>query len=86
MKIVSATRAAKNFGEILDYVRDGQITVEKQGRPVAVIYSYEQSQAIEEMKMRDLKYALQQGLKELSAGKAKPFDDDAVRRICSKTP
>lgn len=84
MKTVSATLAAKNFGQVLDNARSGHITIEKQGRPVAVVYSYAESQAIEEMKMRDLKHSLEQGLKEFSAGKAMPFDDDAVARICAQ--
>jgi prevent-host-death family protein len=84
MKTVSATHAAKNFGQVLDNARSGHITIEKQGRPVAVVYSYDESQAIEEMKMRDLKQSLEQGLKEFSAGKAMPFDDDAVARICAQ--
>lgn len=84
MKTVTATQAAKNFGEVLDNTRNGHITIEKQGRPVAVIYSYAESQAIEEMKMRDLKHALQRGLNEFSEGKTMPFDDDAVARICAE--
>lgn len=84
MKTVSATLAAKNFGQVLDNARSGHITIEKQGRPVAVVYSYDEAQAIEEMKMRDLKHSLEQGLKELASGKAAPFDGDAVARICAK--
>lgn len=84
MKIISATQAAKNFGQVLDSARSGHVTIEKQGRPVAVVYSYDESLAIEEMKMRDLKQSLEQGLKEFSAGKAMPFDDDAVARICAE--
>ncbi|KKN31111.1 hypothetical protein LCGC14_0827180 [marine sediment metagenome] len=84
MKTVSATLAAKNFGQVLDNARSGHITIEKQGRPVAVVYSYDESQAIEEMKMRDLKHSLEQGLKELAAGKVTPFDGNAVARIRAK--
>lgn len=84
MKTISATQAAKNFGQVLDNARSGHITIEKQGRPVAVVYSYDESQAIEEMKMRDLKQSLEQGIKEFSAGKAMPFDDVAVARICAQ--
>ncbi|MDO8908671.1 MAG: type II toxin-antitoxin system Phd/YefM family antitoxin [Pseudohongiella sp.] len=84
MKIISATQAAKNFGQVLDSARNGHVTIEKQGRPVAVVYSYDESQAIEEMKIRDLKQSLEQGLKEFSAGKAMPFDDAAVARICAQ--
>lgn len=84
MKTVSATQAAKNFGQVLDSARSGRITIEKQGRPVAVVYSYEEAQAIEEMKMRDLERCLEQGLKEFTSGKSTPFDGNAVARICAK--
>jgi len=46
--------------------------------------SQSKSQATEEMKMRDLKQSLEQGLKKFSTGKAMPFDDDAVARICAQ--
>lgn len=78
MKTISATQAARNFGQVLDSARRGHITIEKQGRLVTVVYPYDDSQVIEEMKMRDLKQSLEQGLKEFSSGKAIPFDDDAV--------
>ena len=81
MKTYTATQAAKNFGQILDNARSGHVTIEKQGRPVAVLYSYDEAVAIEEMKMRDLKSALEAAQAEARAGKGRPFTKEVLTEI-----
>ena len=39
MRTVSATEAKQRFGEVLDQVREGPVTIRKNGRDVAVILS-----------------------------------------------
>jgi prevent-host-death family protein len=41
MKKVSASKAKTHFGALIDQAQRGPVTIEKQGRPVAVIVSFE---------------------------------------------
>jgi prevent-host-death family protein len=42
MRCTAATEVKNHFGQILDITRTEPVTVEKQGRPVAVILSFEE--------------------------------------------
>ena len=42
MRTVSATEAKQRFGEVLDQVREGPVTIQKNGRDVAVLLTPEQ--------------------------------------------
>ncbi|MCB1098052.1 MAG: type II toxin-antitoxin system Phd/YefM family antitoxin [Verrucomicrobiae bacterium] len=44
---MNATEAANRFGRLLDSARSGAVTIEKQGRPVAVMVSIEDYQRME---------------------------------------
>lgn len=50
MHKVTATEAAKRFGELLDQAQHGPVLIKKQGRPVAVMYSYKDAQALETLR------------------------------------
>ena len=39
MKTISASDAKNNFGELMDTVQRGPVSIEKHGRPVAVLIS-----------------------------------------------
>ena len=46
-KTMNATEAANRFGQLLDLARSGAVTIEKQGRAVAVMVSVEEYQRME---------------------------------------
>lgn len=50
MHKVTATEAAKRFGELLDQAQHGPVLIKKQGRPVAIIYSYKDAEFLETLR------------------------------------
>lgn len=52
MRNTAATTVKNNFGQILEITRTEPVTVEKQGRPVAVILSFEEYQRLAELEDR----------------------------------
>lgn len=52
MRSTAATTAKNNFGQLLEITRTEPVTVEKQGRPVAVILSFEEYQRLTELEDR----------------------------------
>lgn len=80
MKNVTSAQAVRNFSEVMDTVRTEHVTISKNGKPVAVLYSYEEAQAIEEMKMRELKSALLKARKQ----KGKLFTREDLNQIKEK--
>ena len=68
MKQITATEAAKGFGQLVDEAQAEPITIEKNGRPVAVIYSYRESQEIEALKLAELKRFVAEGIRDSKTG------------------
>lgn len=81
MKRMKATEAAKGFGQLLDDAQSGPVTVEKNGRPVAVVYSYEESKNIEAMKTAELKRLVDEGLADIDAGRVKEMTPQVMDDI-----
>jgi len=69
MKKIASTKAKSNFGELLDTAQREPVTIEKQGRPVAVVVSIEDYKASELLKIEALNRDLQIGIDEADAGK-----------------
>ena len=73
MKKVSATEASKAFGQLVDDVQSGSVIIERNGRPVAVVYSYEESQRIEAMREAHLDVLIQEGINAAEEGRIRPL-------------
>ena len=73
MKKVSATEASKAFGQLVDDVQSGSVIIERNGRPVAVVYSYEESQRIEAMRETHLDALIQEGINAAEEGRIRPL-------------
>jgi antitoxin Phd len=56
MIYISATEAKVHFGKLLDTARRESVSIEKQGRPVAVILSHEEFERLNEVE--DLLWSL----------------------------
>ncbi|MEX2647823.1 MAG: type II toxin-antitoxin system Phd/YefM family antitoxin [Alphaproteobacteria bacterium] len=69
MKSVTALEAKTRFGALLDSAQRGPVTIEKHGRPVAVVVSAEDYKEIEELRMATLRRDVQVGLRDVEAGR-----------------
>lgn len=78
MKRVSAREAKNRFGQLMDDAQREPVTVEKNGRPFAVMQSYADFEAMQSIKLE----ALQQGIAEArAADRLMPFDQEAANEI-----
>ncbi|MFZ1989688.1 MAG: type II toxin-antitoxin system Phd/YefM family antitoxin [Alphaproteobacteria bacterium] len=69
MKSVSAADAKNKFGELIDAAQREPVTIEKHGRPVAVVMSQEEFEEIEALKLLWLKAEIQKGYDSIAAGR-----------------
>lgn len=58
MRTMTAKEAKNHFGELLMEAQKAPVTIEKNGKPVAVVYSMEWHEAAEEAKLDWLKRAV----------------------------
>ena len=84
MKQVTATEAAKGFGQLVDEAQAEPITIEKNGRPVAVIYSYREAQEIEALKLAELRRFVAEGIEDSKAGNVQPLTKTLMEDIKSR--
>lgn len=68
MKKLAAREAKTHFGELMDTVQREPVSIEKHGRPVAVIMSMQEYKAIEKMKLERLRAHLAEGEAQLDSG------------------
>ena len=84
MKQITATDAAKGFGQLVDEAQAEPITIEKNGRPVAVIYSYREAQEIEALKLAELRRFVAEGIEDSKAGNVQPLTKTLMEDIKSR--
>lgn len=80
MRTMTAKEAKNHFGELLMEAQKAPVTIEKNGKPVAVVYSMEWHEAAEEAKLDWLKRAVA----EAKAGDEAldvPFDEALVDEL-----
>jgi prevent-host-death family protein len=68
MKTIASAQAKSNFGALLDTAQREPVMIEKKGRPVAVVVSYEEYKTYERLKLEDLRRDLQAGLEQADRG------------------
>jgi len=71
MKAIAAREAKNHFGRLMDAAQREPVTIEKHGRPVAVLMSVEEYKTI---KINRLRMEVQAGLDQLDSGEASVFD------------
>ena len=69
---------------MIDDAQRGPVTIEKNGRPFAVVQSYEDFQLSERMKLDSLRTAITEAREQYSQGLGEPFDQTAVDTIKSE--
>ena len=78
-------RDAKNrFGELLMEAQRAPVTIEKNGKPVAVVESFEEHQERERLKLEWLRAAVAEGLADADAGRVREFDDALLEEIITE--
>jgi prevent-host-death family protein len=75
MRTMSAKEAKNHFGELLMEAQRAPVAIEKNGKPVGVLYSWEDHEIIEKIKFERLKAMIQVGLAELDRGEGVPMTD-----------
>lgn len=74
MRFMTANDAKRHFGRLLDEARREPISVQKHGRPVAVVLSVEDYDDFERVKRERLTAEVRAGLDELDRGKGEDMD------------
>ena len=69
---------------MLDTVQREPVTIERNGRPVAVLYSYEEAKAIEQTKLELLKAKLARADKAISQGRYEAFNQGVIDQVKSE--
>ena len=84
MRTMSAKEAKNHFGELLLEAQKAPVTIEKNGKPVAVVYSMEWHEAAEEAKLDWLKRAVAEGIDEADRGELVDFTEELIEKIMSE--
>ncbi len=69
MKILNASDAKREFGEVLIKAQHGPIGINRNGKAVAVVISAAEYTQLEALKEAHLKQAIQEGIADLQSGK-----------------
>ncbi len=81
MRTMSAKEAKNRFGELLLEAQREPVTIEKNGKPVGVFYSWEDHRHIEEVKLERLRAMVAEGLAELDRGEGVVMTDELWAEI-----
>ena len=84
MKTVAAKDAKNRFGQLIDDAQRGPVTIEKNGRPYAVVQSYEHFELSERTKLDSLRTAIHEAREQYAQGLGERLDQSAVDEIKSK--
>ena len=81
MKTVAAKEAKTRFGQLMDDAQRGPVTIEKNGRPFAVVQSYADFEETQRLKLNVLRQGIEAAYVQLDAGQEMRFDKAVVDRI-----
>lgn len=88
MRKVAALDAKNRFGELLNAAQREPVTIEKHGKPVAVVLSPADYQDFEALKLARLRGEIQIGLEDIAAGRVVDAETAfaEVRRLIDELP
>ena len=81
MKYVTAKEAKNRFGQLIDGAQREPVTISKNGRPFAVVQSYADFVASEEIKTDALRRGIAEARAEVAARGARVFDEAALESL-----
>ena len=68
MKILNASDAKREFGELLINAQQGPVGINRNGKPVAVVISASEYAQLEALKEEHLKQSIEEGIADLRGG------------------
>ena len=86
MRTMSAKEAKNRFGELLMEAQKAPVTIERNGKPVAVLYSMGWHEAAEEAKLAWLKRAVAKAIEEADLGELVEFNEELIEELFSDAP
>jgi prevent-host-death family protein len=81
MHSISAHDAKARFGQLLDTARREPVVIERHGRPVAVILSKEDFDALTGIKLAQLRTEVDAGIKAVEQGDYVDYDESGLRQL-----
>ena len=81
MKTVEAKEAKNRFGQLIDDAQRGPVTIEKNGRPFAVVQSYADFEEVQRLKLNALRQGIDAAYAQLEDGQTMTLNDAAMERI-----
>lgn len=84
MRTMTAKEAKNHFGELLMEAQKAPVTIEKNGKPVAVVYSMEWHEAAEEAKLDWLQRAVAEAIAEADRGEVIEFTEELIEQIMAE--
>lgn len=75
MQTLTASDAKREFGDLLLKVQSEPVSINKNGKPVAVVLSYAEYEQLAAHKSAHLKAQIQQGIADLEAGRVASGND-----------
>lgn len=81
MNRYSAHEAKARFGQLLDAARIEPVTIEKHGRPVAVMLSTEAWEELQTLKLERLRMEVQKGIDAIERGDYIEVDEAGLTRL-----
>jgi len=81
MRSMSAHDAKARFGQLLDAARSEPVMIEKHGRGVAVLVSKEEFDALQQVKLQQLRSEIQIGLDAIESGDFMEIDAAEIRQF-----
>jgi prevent-host-death family protein len=84
MRTMTAKDAKNHFGELLMEAQKAPVAIERNGKPVAVVYSYEDHHHIEQAKLEWLRAAIAEADADVAAGRVYEMTDELLAAITSE--
>lgn len=81
LKRIAAREAKNRFGQLMDDAQHEPVTIEKNGRPIAVVMSLREYEATEAIKLELLRRDIAKSDADLAAGRYRPLDQEALDEI-----
>ena len=84
MQTISAHEAKARFGQLLEAARTEPVTIEKHGRPVAVLVSKQEYDDNQTAKLAQLRAEVQRGLDAIERGDFTEYDEADLEQLAGR--
>lgn len=84
MRTMSARDAKNRFGELLMDAQREPVTIEKNGKPVAVVQSFENHEEVQRMKLEWLRAAVAEAMADAERGDEEEWTDELTEQIIAE--